>query len=35
MIAGLKVKAGIWGVIGGSIPVTVTLIILAIRQFLS
>jgi hypothetical protein len=30
-IAGLKVKSGIWGLIGGAIPVGITMTIMAIR----
>ena len=33
-IAGLKVKAGIWGVIGGSIPVIIAILFILIKKIL-
>lgn len=34
-IAELKVKAGIWGLIGGAIPVTIGFVVWAIQHFVS
>ena len=33
-IAKLKIKAGVWGIIGGSIPVFITIAILVLRALL-